>query len=117
MEKLKKRFAMFLLGCIPVRIVLVLLAKYLPNKYLKYLGILSLLPAFGFLILYLFDLRKTGREVLGNKIWWNELRLVHGLLYLMFSIYAIKSKSHAYVPLLIDVILGLVAFMIYHKII
>ena len=115
MNNLKKRTLMFLLACIPVRIALVLLARYLPIKYLKYLGLLTLIPALGFLIIYIFDLRKTGKEVFGDNIWWNELRLIHGLLYLMFSIYAIKQKTFAYVPLIIDVLLGFFAFMIHHS--
>ena len=27
------------------------------------------------------NLRKTGLEVFGDKIWWNNLRPIHGILY------------------------------------
>ena len=101
---------LFLLVCIPARIGLVFLAKYIPIKYLQYLGYTALIPALGFLIIYAFNLRKTGLETGGKEIWWNDLRVIHGLLYLCFALYAIKSKRYAWIVLLIDVILGLCAF-------
>ena len=93
MNNIQKRFILFLLGCIGTRSLLVYLAKILDKKYLKYMGFITLIPAFGFLYLYLTDSRKSGREVFGSKIWWNELRVFHGLLYLLFSIYAIINYT------------------------
>ena len=104
---------MFLLGCIPLRIFFVLLAKYIKRDYLKYLGYIALLPALGFLTIYLFDLRKTGLETGGEKIWWNNLRVIHGLFYLGFALYAIKKNKYAWIFLLLDVILGMTAFLNY----
>ena len=75
MNNLHKRYLLFLLGCIPTRLGFALLAKYIPNKYLPYLGILALIPAAGFLYIYFFNKRKTGQEVFGSKIWWNPLRI------------------------------------------
>jgi len=48
MNTIQKRFLLFLGGCIPARLALVGLAKYLPNKYLPYLGYITLLMALGF---------------------------------------------------------------------
>ena len=31
------------------------------------------------------DYRKTGKEVFGSKIWWNDLRPVHASLYILFA--------------------------------
>ena len=115
MNNLQKRYLMFLLGCIPTRLGFALLAKYIPTKYLPYLGILALIPAAGFLYIYFFNKRKTGAEVFGSKIWWNPLRIVHAFIYITFAIYAIQKKDYAYIPLIFDVIIGLISFLIYHN--
>ena len=109
-----KRFILFLGLCIPMRISLVLLAKYIKRDYLKYLSILGLILALSFIYIYIFDLRKTGIEVGNDKIWWNDLRPIHGLLYLIFAIYAYKEKDYSYIPLLLDVILGVISFVTFH---
>ena len=114
MDNLHKRYLLFLVGCIGSRSLLVLLAKTLKTAYLPYMGALALLPAIGFFYIYFTGSRKTGAEVFGHKIWWNDLRPVHGTLYLLFSYLAITKNSNAYIPLLIDVIIGLVAFLNYH---
>ena len=62
MNTIQKRFLLFLGGCIPARLALVGLAKYLPNKYLPYLGYITLLMALGFLYLYFTGSRKVGQE-------------------------------------------------------
>ena len=105
---------MFIFGCIVVRVLLVLLAKNVSPKYLRILGFLSLIPAIGFITIYLCDLRKTGTEVFGNEIWWNELRPVHAVLYILFAIYAIKKKDYAWKVLLLDVCIGFTAFIMHH---
>ena len=115
MDSVKKRFVLFLGLCIPLRFLLAYIAKILDKKYLPYLGMVLLLPAIGFILIYLFDYRKTGMEVFGNKIWWNDLRPVHASLYIMFSLLALKKNEYSWVPLGIDVLLGLISFMLYHN--
>lgn len=114
MKDITKRRVLFIFGCIFLRAMLVIIAKYIPLRYLHYMGYLGLVPSIGFLVIYLFGLRKTGGEVFGNKIWWNKLRPIHAMLYIVFSILAIKKNKKAYIPLLIDVNMGLSAFMMYH---
>jgi len=114
MNDIQERFIMFIFGCMVARVSLLLLAKNVGPKYLRLLGFLCLLLAIGFLTIYLGDLRKTGVEVNGNEIWWNELRPVHAVMYLLFAIYAIKKKDYAWIILLLDVCIGLVAFIMYH---
>jgi len=111
---LSKNILYFLLGCIPIRIIIVLLAFYINKQYLPYLGIVLLFPALGFLGLYFLNMRMTAPEA-GGKTWWAELRLIHGLLYLCASIYAVQSKSIVWIPLLLDVIFGFAAFINHHK--
>jgi len=114
MNTIYKRYLLFLIGCIGTRSILVYVAKNISTNLLKYLGYILLLPAIGFSYIYLSDTRKTGAEVFGNKIWWNNLRPIHALLYFLFSYNAINGNKKAWIYLLIDVILGLISFLIYH---
>lgn len=111
---MEKRFVAFLIGCIGTRLLIAFVAKNIDNSLLPYLGYLSLLPASGFMYIYLTGSRKTGLEVSGEKIWWNNLRPIHSLLYFMFAYSAIMKKSYAWLFLLIDVIFGLVMFLAHH---
>ena len=114
MNTIQKRFLAFLLLCIPVRIGFVFIAKKVDIKYLPYLGYLAILPAIGFAYIYIFGKRKTGGETFGQKIWWNNLRPLHSILYFIFVYLALKKSNNAYIPLLLDVIIGLISFVIYH---
>ena len=114
MEQLKKRILMFLIGCIGMRSLFVVIAKYININYLKYLGFLALLPAIGFVYIYLTGARKTGPETFGEKIWWNNLRPIHAILYFLFAYNAIIGNKQAWLYLLADVLFGLISFLIYH---
>lgn len=114
MNTIQKRFLLFLIGCIGTRSLFVYLAKNASKQYLMYMGYLALLPAIGFLYIYLTGARKTGAEVFGEKIWWNDLRPIHSLLYFLFAYNAINGTEMAWVYLLIDVIIGLVSFLGHH---
>ena len=114
MNKIEKRFMLFLIACIGSRLLLVYIAKTINIKFLKYMGYLLLIPSFGFFYIYLTGKRKTGVEVFGDKIWWNNLRPIHGLLYLLFAYNAINGNKNAWIYLLIDVLFGLISFLIYH---
>ena len=111
MNTLEKRFLTFLLICIPTRTAIALIPKYVNINYLPFLGYLALLPAIGFAYIFIFGKRKTVGETFGQKIWWNYLRPVHAFLYLSFGILAIQKNNNAYIPLLIDVIIGLIGFL------
>tara|TARA_Y100001970_G_C14227099_1_gene856367 strand:+ start:148 stop:528 length:381 start_codon:yes stop_codon:yes gene_type:complete len=114
MNNIQKRFFLFLFGCILTRFIFVYIAKNIDKKNLAYMGYIFLIPAIGFLYIYINNLRKTGLEVFGDKIWWNDLRPIHAFLYLLFSYYAINEYKNAYIFLLVDVIIGLLSFLIYH---
>ena len=114
MNNLQKRFLLFLFGCIGVRSLLVYIAKNVNTQFLMYMGYLALIPAVGFIYLYLSGSRKVGNEVFGEKIWWNNLRPIHGLMYFLFSYNAITGNKNAWIYLVIDVIIGLISFLIFH---
>ena len=114
MNNLQKRFLLFLIGCIGSRILLVLITKYSPIQYLPLLGYIALVPAIGFIYIYLTGSRKTGAEVFNDKIWWNNLRPIHGLLYGLFAYNAMNGNVNSWIYLLVDVIIGLISFTSYH---
>ena len=112
MNKLQKRFTLFLLGCIPVRFLFVYIAKNIPINYLPLTAPITLIMGLGFFYTF-FSGKKTGSTF--NQIaWWNNLRPIHGLLYILYSYYAYKKNSDSYKILLFDVIFGLLSFLIYH---
>ena len=115
MNNLQKRMLMFLIGCIGVRSLLVVLAKYINIKYLKYLGYLALLPAIGFMYLHVTGIRNSGLGAFGEKIWWTNLRPIHSILYFLFAYNAIMGNRYAWIFLLVDVLFGLTSFLIYHS--
>ena len=76
LNNIQKRFIGFLIGCVGVRLGLVLLARQVglhATHYLPLLGAIALIPAIGWLTIYFNNSRKTGVEVFGDKIWWNNL--------------------------------------------
>jgi hypothetical protein len=114
MNTIQKRFLLFLIGCIGTRTLFVYAAKNVDTTYLRYMGYLALLPAIGFFYIYFTGSRQTGAEVFGSKIWWNDLRPIHGLLYLLFAFNAIMGNKYAWIYLLVDVIFGLLSFLTFH---
>lgn len=114
MNTLQRRFLLFLVGCIGTRTLVAILAKNIDIKYLTFLGYIALLPAFGFLYIYLTGSRKTGAEVGGEKIWWNSLRPLHSFMYFLFAYYAIIQNRDAWRVLALDVVIGLMAFLYHH---
>jgi hypothetical protein len=116
MNNLQKRILIFLIGCIGVRALFVLVAKYIDTQYLQYLGYLALLPAIGFIYIYLSGSRKTGPETFGEKIWWNNLRPIHSLLYFLFAYNAIMGNKESWIFLLVDVVIGFLGFSIHHSV-
>lgn len=114
MNKIHKRFLLFLVGCIGTRLLLVYIAKNINTNLLKYMGYLLLIPAFGFIYIYLTGIRQTGPEVFGDKIWWNDLRPIHAVFYLLFSYNAIIGNKNAWIYLLVDVLFGLTSFLLHH---
>ena len=111
---IQKRFLLFLIGCIGTRTAMALFAKYASMTMLPILGYLALLPAIGFMLIYLTGIRKTGGEVFGERIWWNNLRPLHSLLYFIFAYMAINKNRNAWLVLMTDVAIGLVSFIGHH---
>jgi hypothetical protein len=112
MNTQQKRTVLFLFGCIGLRSFLVYIAYKFPQA-LPYMSLPALFIALGFTIIYLGGYRKTGAEVFGDRIWWNSLRPVHALLWASFAYFAFTKRADiAWKILLVDVIIGFLAFTI-----
>ena len=115
---------LFLIACIPSRIFLSIIPILNINSSIFYLifGMILLTISYGFLYLYFTNKRLDATEA-GGYTWWHKLRLFHGLMYLCVSIYILfnlQNKNlikYASIPLFIDVIFGLCAFIYYRFII
>ena len=103
----------FVFGCVFIRSLFVIISYKINKKYLPILGTLAILPAIGFFLIY-FKLINRKSGALGQKIWWDNLRPIHALLYLIFSYLAIKKSRFSYIPLLIDVLIGIISFVNNH---
>ena len=114
MNTIQRRFVLFLFGCIFVRVIITILAKYIDPSYLPYMGFVALFPAFGFLFIFLTGSRKTGLEVGGDKIWWDCLRPLHSLLYFLFAYNAFFKNPNSWQFLALDVSIGLISFLLHH---
>ena len=113
---LRKRFLLFLFGCIGLRTYLVYFAKTTTLNNLTILAYISVIISFGFIYIYITKSRKTGVEVFGDKIWWNHLRPLHALFYFLFAYNVLVLKNNnAWKFLAIDVIIGLLAFLQHHQ--
>ena len=92
-----------------------LLLAYLTYIYpRKEFAIPAILLAFGWIILWTFDLRQEGPEVLNSNhvIWWNDLRPLHAFIYILFAYNIYHSNPNAYQYLIFDVMIGLGAFLL-----
>ena len=113
MDNIHKRIILFSL-CIIIRLLISVYMKDIKKQYLPIFGVIALMISFGFIYIYINDLRKTGLEVFGDKIWWNHLRPLHSLLYALFGILAIMKNKHAWIFLFVDVLIGSLAFIHFH---
>nr|QFG74422.1 MAG: hypothetical protein [Megaviridae environmental sample] len=119
MNNITKRYIAFLGLCIPSRALLTYIAKTIDTKYLPYMTLFTLPASIGFLKIYFFGSAKADRQLewADGRVWWNELRVIFGLIYFSFSLCALFKVEYSWIFLLVDVIVGLVSFLIYHLIV
>ena len=87
------------------------LFAYLVSKQ-PMLGTLAWIPAIGFAWIFLLGLRRGSVTETGPgcRVWWNALRPLHAVLYLLTALLATsKTRSKAYVPLAYDALIGVIA--------
>jgi hypothetical protein len=106
--------ALFLLLCIPARLLIAWGSAKVPSRYVMLYALALLAISIGFLYLYFTKGRQMAPEA-GGATWWANYRLIIGLLYLASAIYLFQGRQDlAWIPLLIDVIFGLIIFVNKH---
>ena len=113
MNDYQKKILLFLIVCIGTRTSFVVLAKNININYLPYMGYGAIIISSSLTYIYLTKARKKG--LFGDKVWWDSLRPVHAFNYGLFAYLAINKSSCSWFPLLVDVIIGLSAFLYHHK--
>ena len=111
---IKIRFYLFIFGCIGSRLLYTATSAFATGWLLTTLGLLALIPVIGWTYIIFIGKRDTGLEVLGDKIWWKNLRPIHLLLWLFFAYLAITGNRKAWMVLFIDTLFGLFSFLFYH---
>ena len=102
----------FLFICIGIRSFAVYLSY--KNKYHTLLGALYILLGIGIFTIYSYNLRPTGIETGGKKIWWNSYRPLFAAIWILFGVASLLNKSYAWKILSFDVIIGLFLFFNKH---
>jgi hypothetical protein len=110
----EKRMYLFLFGCMGTRLALTILAQQLPLEKLPIMGWFYIALGFGFILNFIFKIRKTGLETENEPIWWDNLRPIHAFLYLLFAYLAVNKNKEAWKILFIDTLIGLLAFVNHH---
>ena len=99
---------LFLLACIPSRLLLAWASTKIPKKYLILFGLVLLTMALSFLWLYFTGGRLSAPEA-GGKTWWAQYRLIIGLLYMAAAIYALQGRQElVWIPIIIDLVFGVI---------
>ena len=101
---------LFLSFCFTSRLLLAFIAKIIDLKYLPIFGAISFIISMSFFRNYL-NQKSNSKGFFDSKVWWNNYRLIHGILYLIFSILAIAKKPYSWIILLVDAIFGLLVFI------
>lgn len=108
------RKVLFLVGCIGTRTLLAYLSSNI--NILPYIGIFYLLCSIAISYIFIFGSEQADSQLqwLGvKKIWWNNLRPIHGLIWLLFSILAFVKYKYSWVVLGMDTILGLCVWILH----
>jgi hypothetical protein len=85
------------------------------------MGVVTLIMGLSFFSIY-FDIAgadSANKQLQGwmdqdPKVWWNNLRPLHGSFYILFSLLVFLNKKHSYVVLSLDVTIGLIAWILHH---
>ena len=107
------KYALFLMLCIPTRFGIAYLSylysdprnrSTVSHLFALVLGVTALVWLALFLKLIS---RGSGFEAPNNRIWWNYLRPVHALLYLLYILHYVTKRSNGWIFMAADPVIGL----------
>tara|TARA_B100001093_G_C26844233_1_gene1021996 strand:+ start:1770 stop:2108 length:339 start_codon:yes stop_codon:yes gene_type:complete len=100
----------FIFLCFPARLALALIAKYININYLPFFAIITTIISIGFFINFIKH-NPNDKGFFGNKVWWNNYRLIHSFNFALFSLQAFMKYDKAWIILLLDAFIGLFFFI------
>jgi len=100
-----QRHLLFIGVCIPVRLIIIYIVNtYINTNYINFIRGIYLVLALLFMYKFInFSTQERGG--FGNKVWWNNLRLVHSLMYMAFVL------TDDIRLLLVNVMFGILGFI------
>ena len=98
--------------CVTARFFIAYLAYLATRDQSKYpiwklFALLPLAIGIGMAYLYFTNTRLNAPEG-GGTTWWAKYRLIHAMLYITAAIYIAQGNDTAWVPIVVDTILGIV---------
>jgi len=101
----------FIAVCLPVRIAIAAGMYFFQDyaKIIKIIGFFLASIALSFFSKWLFSTATLGG--FGGKVYWNDFRPVHGVLYGLAAYLCFFEEDKAYIPLAVDVLIGLLVFL------
>lgn len=107
------RQVLFLMGCVVVRSLLCVLVSRAGPDLLHLLAIPFTIMSIMFAYLFATNGRMDAPEG-GGVTWWAQFRIVHALLYGIAAALAAIASEYTTIPLLADVVFGLILYIINH---
>lgn len=99
----RTRNLLFFLVCIPLRVGIALAASVYAIDYPIASAVLGGLVAVSFMYK---AITQDTIGVFGGNAWWAEMRLAHATLYAAFAGMALMGEPASFVPLVLDVAMG-----------
>jgi len=93
--------------CIFIRLSLVYLIYIVYKMQIRYIfALLFFALSVGAMYQYIVKTRKVG--AFNNKVWWDYLRPIHSLFFMLTSLGLLYKYKYTFVFLLMDTIIGMV---------
>ena len=105
----------FLFGCVPARLLLAYSIYETSNENMKLWTIPAILSTYGMLYKYkTYDDEQKG--FFKQTVWWNNYRIFHIILYIMFIILILcnKFETAKRIPI-VDLLIGLIVTLCHYS--
>ena len=104
--------------CVITRFLFAISVFYLQKIAIMIPVLACLFFMISFMFFYRFMRYKKGdKGAFGSDIWWNNLRVVHSVMYLIALLFILNGYTRKYTPLIltIDVVLGIIFFQVFRN--
>ena len=107
---MSRNLFLFLFACLPARLGAAYVAYRFPT-WLPWMGLLAAIVACN----WLFGSFSHTTGFFGGNVWWASMRAVHACIYLLFATMAFAKVPQAYLLLVADALVGLVAGVVHYQ--